>query len=54
MKNILQETGEKGSFTSEGYKVILSNSGLGQAMLGKGEGDSFEFEEMGYRVLKIK
>ena len=53
MKYIIQATGEKGSFTSDGYKVILADSGLAQAMLAKGEGDQFEFGGVGYRVIKI-
>lgn len=54
MKYIIQATGEKGSFTSDGYKVILSDSALAQAMLGKGEGVEFEFEGMEYRVMKVE
>ncbi len=54
MKYILQATGEKGSFTTDGYKVILSDSALAQSMLGKGEGDGFEFGGVGYRVLNVK
>ncbi|WP_238325362.1 Eco57I restriction-modification methylase domain-containing protein [Lunatimonas lonarensis] len=53
MKYIIQSTGEKGSFTADGYKVILADSGLAQAMMGKMEGDKFEFGGVGYRVLKI-
>lgn len=53
MKYILQATGEKGSFTADGYKVILSDSSLAQTLLGKGEGDQFEFGGVGYRVVKI-
>lgn len=53
MKYILQATGEKGSFTADGYKVILSDSALAQSLLGKGEGDQFEFGGVGYRVVRI-
>jgi len=53
MKYIIQSVGEKGSFTSDGYKLILSDSSLAQALLGKGEGDGFEFGGVGYRVIKI-
>ena len=54
MKYIIQSAGEKGSFTSEGYKVILPDSALAQAMVGKMEGDKFEFGGVGYRVMTIK
>ena len=54
MKYILQATGEKGSFTADGYKVILSDSALAQSLFGKGEGDQFEFGGVGYRVLTVK
>lgn len=54
MKYIIQSTGEKGSFTPDGYKLILSDSPLAQAMIGKMEGDKFEFGGVGYRVLAIK
>ncbi|MEB2774606.1 GreA/GreB family elongation factor [Algoriphagus sp. D3-2-R+10] len=53
MKYIIQDHGEKGSFTSDGYKIILADSALAQAMLGKGEGDQFEFGEVRYKVIKI-
>ncbi|MFL0685501.1 MAG: Eco57I restriction-modification methylase domain-containing protein [Algoriphagus aquaeductus] len=53
MKYILQATGEKGSFSADGYKVILSDSALAQTLLGKGEGDQFEFGGVGYRVVRI-
>ncbi|RPA66882.1 restriction endonuclease [Cyclobacteriaceae bacterium YHN15] len=54
MKYIIQSTGEKGSFTSDGYKVILPDSALAQAMMGKMEGERFEFGGVGYRVLTVK
>lgn len=54
MKYIIQSTGEKGSFTPDGYKLILSDSPLAQAMVGKMEGDNFEFSGVGYRVLNVK
>lgn len=54
MKYILQASGEKGSFTADGYKVILSDSALAQSLLGKGEGDQFEFGGVGYRVVLVK
>lgn len=54
MKYIIQATGEKGSFTADGYKLILSDSSLAQALLGKGEGDGFEFGGVGYRVGNVK
>ncbi|WP_209332456.1 Eco57I restriction-modification methylase domain-containing protein [Lunatimonas salinarum] len=53
MKYFIQATSEKGSFTSDGY-VILADSGLAQAMIGKGEGYQFEFGGMGYRVMKVE
>lgn len=54
MKYIIQATGEKGSFTSDGFKLILADSSLAQSILGKGEGDQFEFGGVGYRVLNVK
>ncbi len=54
MKYILQAIGEKGSFTADGHKVILSDSALAKSLLGKGEGDQFEFGGVGYRVLTVK
>jgi hypothetical protein len=53
MKYIIQESGEKGTFTPDGYKLILLKSALSEAMLGKMEDDKFEFGGMGYRVLKV-
>ena len=53
MKYIIQSSGEKDSFTSDGYKVILADSALSQIMMGKIEGDRFEFGGVGYRVIKI-
>ncbi len=53
MKYIIQESGEKGTFTPDGYKLILADSALAEVMLGKMEDDKFEFGGMGYRVMKI-
>lgn len=53
MKYIIQESGEKGTFTPDGYKVILADSTLARAMIGKREGDRFEFGGEGYRVSKV-
>jgi hypothetical protein len=53
MKYIIQESGEKGTFTPDGYKLILADSALAEVMLGKMEDDKFEFGGMGYRVIKI-
>jgi hypothetical protein len=53
MKYIIQSSVEKDSFTADGYKVILADSGLAQAMVNKMEGDKFEFGGVGYRVLKV-
>ncbi|MBY5950546.1 GreA/GreB family elongation factor [Algoriphagus marincola] len=54
MKYIIQASGEKGSFTSDGYKLILSDSALAQSLLGKGEGDQFEFGGVGYRLVNLR
>jgi hypothetical protein len=53
MKYIIQESGEKGTFTPDGYKRILADSALAEAMLGKMEGDKFEFGGMGYRIMRV-
>lgn len=53
MKYTIQSKGEKGSFTPDGYKLILGDSGLAQAMVGKAEGDGFEFGGLKYKVMNV-
>ena len=48
----LTPNAEKGQLTGD-YKQISPNSPLAQAMLGKKEGEMFEFGGLGYTILMI-
>lgn len=54
IKYIIQEIGDESSHTPEGYQIILADSALALAMLGKREGDRFDFGGVSYKVKSVR